>query len=229
MARNKYPEITEQRILDSAYKLFIEKGWENTTIQDIIDDLGDLSRGAFYHHFKSKEDIIDAVTSRFFTNDNPFEIVEKDCSYNGLNKLKKVLVLFLTNENNIELVRRLPSTVRNSPQLIAKQVDECKTVLAPYFQKLIEDGVNDGSVNVKYPKQIAEMFSYLITLWVSPKYVNTDETEFVNVIDAFSIVLMGIGLPLIDKDIKDLCIQVFRRIAKDQIDRGVINGIRMED
>lgn len=213
MARNKHPEVTEQRILDSAYKLFVEKGWENTTIQDIIDDLGNLTRGAFYHHFKSKEDIIDAVTSRIFTSDNPFEIVEEDSSTNGLDKLKKVMGLFLTNENNIELLKKLPPTVRDSPQLIAKQVDECKTVLAPYFEKLIVDGVNDGSINVEYPKQIAEMFSYLITLWVSPQYANPDETEFINVIDAFSNVLMGIGLPLIDEEIRALCIHIFRRIT----------------
>lgn len=213
MARNKYPEITEQRILDSAYKLFVEKGWESTTIQDIIDDLGDLTRGAFYHHFKSKEDIIDAVTSRIFTSDNPFEIVEKDRLTNGLDKIKKVLVLFMTNENNIELIRKLPPTVRDSPQLIAKQVAECKTILAPYFQKLIEDGVNDGSVNVAHPKQIAEIFSYLITLWISPKFANTEETEFIDVIDAFSTILTGIGLPLIDEEVRALSIQSFRRIA----------------
>ena len=212
MPRNKYPEITEQRILDSAYKLFIEKGWENTTIQDIIDNLGDLTRGAFYHHFKSKEDIIDAVTSRIFTSDNPFEIVKKDCTANGLDRLKKVLALFLTNESNIELIQKLPPTVRDSPQLIAKQIDECKTVLAPYFQKLIEEGIKDGSVNVEYPKQIAEMFS-LITLWISPKYATSDEAEFINAVNAFSNVLMGIGLPLIDEELRDLSITVFRRIT----------------
>lgn len=47
MARNKYPEITEQRILDASLKLFLEKGYEHTTIQDIIDELGDLTKG-FY-------------------------------------------------------------------------------------------------------------------------------------------------------------------------------------
>ena len=52
MARNKYPEITEARILDTATKLFLEKGWEETTVQDIVDELGDITRGAFYHHFK---------------------------------------------------------------------------------------------------------------------------------------------------------------------------------
>lgn len=40
LPRNKYPEITVKRILDTATKLFVEKGWEETTIQDIVDDLG---------------------------------------------------------------------------------------------------------------------------------------------------------------------------------------------
>lgn len=47
MARNKYPEITEAKILDTATKLFLEKGWEQTTIQDIVDELGDITRGHF--------------------------------------------------------------------------------------------------------------------------------------------------------------------------------------
>ena len=37
MARNKYPEVTEERILDVAQRLFLEKGYENTTIQDIVN------------------------------------------------------------------------------------------------------------------------------------------------------------------------------------------------
>ena len=84
MARNKYPEITEARILDTATKLFLEKGWEETTVQDIVDELGDITRGAFYHHFKSKDDIIDAVTTRMFLGNNPFKAVEESKSLNGL-------------------------------------------------------------------------------------------------------------------------------------------------
>ena len=66
MARNKYPEITEQRILDASLKLFLEKGYEHTTIQDIIDELGDLTKGAIYHHFKSKSEIIEAVMDQLY-------------------------------------------------------------------------------------------------------------------------------------------------------------------
>ena len=49
MARNKYPEVTVNRILDVATRLFLEKGYEETTIQAILDELGDLSKGAIYH------------------------------------------------------------------------------------------------------------------------------------------------------------------------------------
>ena len=61
MARNKYPEVTEERILEAAQRLFLEKGYDNTTIQDIVDQLGGLTKGAVYHHFKSKEEILDKV------------------------------------------------------------------------------------------------------------------------------------------------------------------------
>ena len=218
MARNKYPEITEQRILDSAYKLFIEKGWENTTIQDIIDDIGDLTRGAFYHHFKSKEDIIDAVTDRMFENENPFERVESDKSLNGLNMLKKVLVLFLANEESIKLVKRIPASVRESPQLISKQIKDCKTVVAPYLQKLIEIGNGDGSLQIKHPQQVAAMVSYLITIWISPQYsqnANECVAEFENSIDTFATVLDSVGLPIVDAEVKELMMAAYRMELKE--------------
>ena len=61
MPRNKYPEETVQKILDAALKLFSEKGYEETTVLDIIDNMGGMTRGAFYHHFKSKEEVLNAL------------------------------------------------------------------------------------------------------------------------------------------------------------------------
>lgn len=61
MARNKYPEVTVEKILEVAERLFGEKGYDDTTIQNIIDGLGGLTKGAVYHHFKSKEEILDAL------------------------------------------------------------------------------------------------------------------------------------------------------------------------
>lgn len=55
MARNKYPEVTVEKILDVAQRLFLEKGYDNTTIQDIVDHLDGLSKGAVYHHSNQKK------------------------------------------------------------------------------------------------------------------------------------------------------------------------------
>lgn len=46
MARNKYPEVTVERILDVSQRLFLEKGYDNTTIQDIVDELGGIYQKA---------------------------------------------------------------------------------------------------------------------------------------------------------------------------------------
>ena len=54
MPRNKYPEQTVEKILDAAAAHFAEKGYQSTTLQDIVDATG-LSKGAVYHHFRSGE------------------------------------------------------------------------------------------------------------------------------------------------------------------------------
>ena len=67
MARNKHPEETVAKILDVSMRLFTEQGYEHTPIQDIVDALG-MSKGAIYHHFKSKEDILDRINDRYYEN-----------------------------------------------------------------------------------------------------------------------------------------------------------------
>lgn len=63
MARNKYPEETVKLILDVATHLFVEKGYDATSLQDIINETK-LSKGAIYHHFSSKEEIFEAIFHR---------------------------------------------------------------------------------------------------------------------------------------------------------------------
>ena len=91
MARNKHPEETINRILDVAFRLFMEKGYDRTSIQDIIDHLGGLSKGAIYHHFKSKEDILMAVMERITAGSNHmFLLVQDRSDLNGREKLKTI-------------------------------------------------------------------------------------------------------------------------------------------
>ena len=53
MARNRNSHETRKKILEVSKDLFLEKGFDNTSIQDIIDGLGGLTKGGIYHHFES--------------------------------------------------------------------------------------------------------------------------------------------------------------------------------
>jgi AcrR family transcriptional regulator len=59
----KEPEVRKGEILDAAQKLFVEKGYAKTTVTDILNVYG-LSKGLFYHYFKSKEEVMDAIIER---------------------------------------------------------------------------------------------------------------------------------------------------------------------
>ncbi|MCU7933900.1 MAG: TetR/AcrR family transcriptional regulator [Candidatus Thiodiazotropha sp. (ex Dulcina madagascariensis)] len=57
--RNKGAAV-RQRIVDTADQLFYRQGYESTSFSDIADAMG-ISRGNFYYHFKSKDEILNAV------------------------------------------------------------------------------------------------------------------------------------------------------------------------
>lgn len=202
MARNKYPEITEQRILDTATKLFLEKGWEETTIQDIINELGDLTRGAFYHHFKSKDEIIDAVTTRMFNKDDIFETIRKDSTLNGFEKLRKVVQLSVINEEQLQFSKSLPS-VFNSHIFVSKQLQDCVHSVAIQLMPFFDEGLADGSITVQYPKQTAETFSILMTLWFNPILFPVSIEENMQKFDYLKYMLDSLGLPIFDNQLRE--------------------------
>ena len=60
----KEPEIRRAEIMDAAMILFMEKGYTNTTTQDIVDKVN-ISRGLLYYHFKNKEDILYCLIEQY--------------------------------------------------------------------------------------------------------------------------------------------------------------------
>ena len=104
VGRGKYPEMTIQRILDTAERLFIEKGYDAASLQDIIDATG-LSKGAIYHHFSSKEDIFYSVCDRIGQrNSQVLAQVRDDPALNGLDKLRAICKASLQPERQANMV-----------------------------------------------------------------------------------------------------------------------------
>lgn len=202
MARNKYPEVTVDKILEVAERLFLEKGYDNTTIQDIVDGLGGLTKGAIYHHFKSKEEIIDALGSKMFSNNNPFEAVKKRTDLNALEKMRMAIILNQSNEKQVELSKQAIPLLKN-PHVLARMIETNRQILCPYWLELIEEGQKDGSIHTEYAKELSE-FLILIDLWFIPSIFPGNFEEIQHRYLFLSEILEKMGMPLYNKEIAEL-------------------------
>lgn len=214
MARNKYPEITVERILNAAQRLFLEKGYENTTIQDIVDALGDLTKGAIYHHFKSKEEILDAVGDKMFFENNPFEAVMERKDLNGLQKLQEAIRLNQSDENRVNLtIQSIPIT--QNPRILVGMIESNRKVLTPYYQKLLEEGNQDGSIHTDYAKEIAELLPLMTSLWLLPLVFPGTVDEMRRKFRFLGEMLEKMGVPLVDDSIAALIEAFFDKVTEE--------------
>lgn len=215
MARNKNPEITVNRILDTSMELFLKKGYDNTTIQDIVDELGDLSKGAIYHHFKSKEDILEAVIPRIFAGSGEDALdLSKDTSLNGLEKLKKALLKSLKNPAQEKLVKAAPNLMKN-PRILTQQIfDVVEEIVPLLIEPLIREGVEDGSIKTKNPKELAESFLILMNVWMNPSIFFVSKEEFKSKFEFLKEMLIGVGLPILNEEFYDV-MEMYRSIIED--------------
>lgn len=208
MSRNKYPEETVERILDTAQRLFLEKGYEQTTIQDITDNLGGLTKGAIYHHFKSKEEIIDAVSDRMFFSNNPFEAVRERKDLNGLQKLREAIRLNQSDQERTNLtIQSIP--VCKNPRLLMEMINSNRKILTPYYQELLEEGNRDGSIHTEYAKEIAELMPLLTSLWMLPSVFPGAKEDMRHKFLFIGEMLDKMGVPLFDQEILQIVDEFF--------------------
>ena len=216
MSRNKYPEETVKRILDVAQRLFLEKGYENTSIQDIIDGLGGLSKGAVYHHFRSKEDIFNAVGDRY--NERVVEElreVRDDKTLSGYGKLKKMFLLSLATADRDVMFTVAPDMIDN-PRLLAIQMREIFSEVAPkYILPVIKQGKRDGSIVTEYPRELSEVIVLLANIWLNPLVIRADLSEMEGRVRFFNELLCGMGLDLLDDEMLESYIRYCRLSRKE--------------
>ncbi len=211
MARNKYPEVTVEKILEAAQRLFLEKGYDNTTIQDIVNELGGLSKGAVYHHFKSKEEIMDAVGDRMFITNNPFETVRKRSDLNGLQKLREAIRLNQSDEARTSMtIQSIPLT--RNPRLLVEMIESNRRILTPYYQELLEEGNKDGSLHTEYAREIAELMPLLTSLWLLPSVFPAEKEEMKHKFHFLGDMLEKMGVPLMDDSIYALVEEFFEKL-----------------
>ena len=197
MARpvKKTPEEWRREILKAAQTLFISKGYEETSISDIMDMAGG-AKGMFYRCFQSKEEVMYALGNQMFFENNPFEAVRERDDLNGLQKIKLLLALnrFDTARNQ---VNREAIPILKDPRILAAAVGENRRVLTPLWLELLEEGKRDGSIKTEYTKELSELLP-LINFWLIPSVFPATGEELHHKFRFVTEVLAHMGLPLYD-------------------------------
>lgn len=197
MARNKYPEQTLEQILLVSTDLFREKGYEKTSIQDIIDALG-MSKGAIYHHFKSKEEILFAVMERQFSYAAEMldDLIQNTQAANAKEKLGKILEHIVADPKAHSLDSILSEQIKN-PQFVLTGIRNGVNKDAPNIAKIMIEGKEDGSINTDYPTECAEIFMLLVNIWINPILFNRKHDDTVNRLRFLQQMMKGLGADIV--------------------------------
>ena len=94
MRTTKKPEERKEEIVQTAKRLFVERGYKRTQIKDIVGAVG-VAQGLFYYYFKSKEDVMEAVAAEYGTKIfcRIRELVNQDIS--AIQKLMAIYDFFI--------------------------------------------------------------------------------------------------------------------------------------
>lgn len=199
MARpvKKPPEVWREEILNAARQLFISKGYEETSVSDIMAMAGG-AKGMFYRWFQSKEEVMHALGNQMFFEDNPFEAVRGRDDLNGLEKIRSLLAENRSNSerNRINMQAVL---ILKDPRILAAAVGQNRRVLTPLWLELLEEGQKDGSIKTEYAKELSELLP-LINFWLMPSVFPATEEELLHKYRFVTEMLACMGLPLYDDD-----------------------------
>ena len=170
MSRTNTNFVTrKEKLIQQALEVFIEKGYENTTIVDLQHRFG-LTKGGMYHYFHSKEDILDAVIAYGLTQ----SVLELETELEKV-PLEEKLVRFFFSSTTNDFTNKLFKYCKNSHTSIVPYRLREKTVelTAPILKSIMRLYVEAGLYHTAFPDEMAE-FSVILAKaiaedWILPK------------------------------------------------------------
>ena len=162
----KDPEIRRAEIMDAAMLLFMEKGYANTTTQDIVDKVN-ISRGLLYYHFKNKEDILYCLVERYSEKLlRDIYVIVNDDDKTAIEKIRAFIDATIISTDNVSAEgTELQKTVdlEENRYMLDKLSHKLIEKLTIYFERIINQGISEKVFSVKYPSETAE---FLMTAYV---------------------------------------------------------------
>lgn len=160
-------EAAERRneILDVAEELFVTKGYDKTSTNDILERIG-IARGTLYYHFKSKEDILNAMIERI--NEALIAKVRVIASDTKIPVIDRIVMTIAGLNVESDIGKEIIDQVHKPQNALMHQKMQKNLVegVAPILAGLLEEGNAQGVFHVKYPAQTVEMFIiYSVTVF----------------------------------------------------------------
>ncbi|MGE7823254.1 TetR/AcrR family transcriptional regulator [Paenibacillus sp. NPDC093718] len=152
----KKAEERRNEILDAADELFGQKGFDGTSTNDILEKVG-IARGTLYHHFKSKEDIMDALIDRYAVHllDGAQQIAE-DKSIPVVERIiRVVMALNLSGGSSKEIMEHIhkPQNALMHQKIQKVIINGVPSILTG----IIREGIEQGMFSTPFPYECMEM------------------------------------------------------------------------
>ena len=167
----------KEQILDMSFSLFLEKGYDNTSISDILSKL-DIARGTLYYHFESKEAIMDAIIER--TAKKIVEEAKAIVLQKGLSVHEKIFLLFYESSMRRLSGGELMIDYLNQPQNALFHEKSNRAFIqkiSPILGDIISEGVKEGIFDNAFPYESAELILAMIKGFMDVLYENTDAND----------------------------------------------------
>ena len=152
MAKTK--EERRNEIIETAGKLFEEKGYEQTQVQDIVNEIG-VAKGLFYYYFKSKDEVMEELADRYADAiiDAVNKLIDKDIS--TFDRINRIFQIFIDSAEKKFVIFMGILNVKNGKthERIFFNVGK---KMVPLVTELILSGNDNGECNCSDPKFITE-------------------------------------------------------------------------
>lgn len=152
----KKAEERKNEILDAADELFAQKGFDGTSTNDILEKVG-IARGTLYHHFKSKEDIMDALIDRYSDGLlDAAQVIAADMTIPVVERvIRVVMALNLSGGSSKEIMEHI-----HKPQNALMHQKIQKVIInrvPPILTGIIREGIEQGMFSTPFPYECMEM------------------------------------------------------------------------
>jgi AcrR family transcriptional regulator len=155
MRVSKKHDVRLNEILDVAELLFTQKGYDQATVNDILDKV-EIGKGTFYHYFKSKEDVMAGVIRRIADSlTEKAKGIAADNTIGVQEKIKLILVTVNLSGSPDEAVLEELHRPANA-QMHQMSIVEAVRGVAPVMAGVVTQGVSEGVYHTPYPLETTE-------------------------------------------------------------------------